>query len=256
MTDKNLQEILSGEDEKVRQMLGDLKRVEAPKDFYFRLKARIAAADAKDLAPRSFPALRIAAPLGLAIIILAAFVAIGLYSVDKNSVPQVAEGDVPMPNANKDKPKEEFAAANSQPENVLLPSVEKEIRTKDSELAADVNRPKKDAPQNNGGSLDKAAKDPNIILPKGFESKGSFPVKDVLEIIGIEASFSGEKWKVRSVMPNSRAERAGVKNADIIEAINEVKLRAETIDINGAFVGNTLTVVRGGKKIEIDLQDQ
>jgi len=92
---KNEEEILSGDDEKVRQMLGDLKRVDAPKDFDFRLKARMAAADPRAFQPRLFPFLRIAAPLGLAVIVLAFFVINGLFSVNNESVEPVALQSAP-----------------------------------------------------------------------------------------------------------------------------------------------------------------
>jgi hypothetical protein len=261
MSNKNFQneeEILSGDDAQVRQMLGDLKRVDAPKDFDFRLKARIAASSAKDFEPRLFPALRIAAPLALALAVLAFFVVSGIYSVDNNSVPQIAGGDIPIPNINKDKPREEFVAGNSLPENSEQNPGETD-KPKDQELAANPDKPKKDAPQtenNGGGSRDSTSRDPNVILPGGFESKNPLAVKGVLEVMGIEAVFSNEKWKVESVAPNSRAMRAGVKTGDVIEAINDVKLPAETITVNGPFTVKKLNVLRGGQKIAINLQNQ
>jgi hypothetical protein len=259
MTDKHLQkeEILSGDDEKIRRMLGDLNRVDAPKDFDFRLKARIAASSAADFRPRSFPALRIAAPLALALAVLAFFLLSGIYSVDNNSVPQIAGGDVPMPNVNKDKPGE-FVAGNLQPEGPEQNSDEAN-KPKNLELAANIDKPKKDAPQaenNGGGSRDTTVTEPNVVLPGGFGSKNSIAVKEVLEMLGIEASLSGKKWKVKAIRQNSTAERAGVKNGDIVEAINGVKLPEQTITLNGVFNGKTLTVLRGGAKLEINLQNQ
>lgn len=262
MSNKDLQneeEILSADDAQIRQMLGGLKRVDAPKDFDFRLKARIAASSAKDFEPRMFPALRVAAPLALALAVLAFFVVAGLYSVDNNSVPQITGGDIPIPNVTKDKPREEVAAGNPQPENPEQNSGET-LKLKDQELAANPDKSKKDAAQteNNagGGSRDTTATDPNVVLPGGFKTKNSLAVKDVLQMIGIEAVFSNKKWKVESVRPNSRAMRAGVKTGDVIEAINDVELPAKTITLNGPFVGNKLNVVRGGEKIAINLQNQ
>jgi len=261
MDNKNFQneeEILSGDDAQVRQMLGDLKRVDAPKDFDFRLKARIAASSGKDFEPRLFPALRIAAPLALVLAVLAFFVVSGIYSVDDNSVPQIAGGDIPMPNLNKDKPRELVAVSNSQPENAEQNPGETD-KPKDQELAANLDKPKKDVSQtenNGGGSRDSTATEPNVVLPGGFESKNPLAVKGVLEVMGIEAFFSNKKWKVESVVPNSRAMRAGVKTGDVIEAINDVKLPAETITVNGPLVVNKLNVLRGGQKITINLQNQ
>ncbi len=250
---QNEEEILTGGDAKVREMLGVLPRVDAPNDFDFRLKARIAASGAKYLKPRGFPALRVAAPLALALAVLAFIAIAGIYSVNDNSVPQVAEGDVPMPNANKNQP-QELVAGNPNPE----PNLDEKDKPKDAEIAANPDKPRSQTSaenNNGGGSRDTAVKDPNVVLQGGFETKNSFAVKDILEIIGIDASFSNKKWRVKSVRTNSPAERKGVKAGDTVEAINDIALPAETITLNGPFTGKKLTIARGGAKMEIDLQN-
>lgn len=278
MSNKNFpleeNEILSGDEEKICELLGNLQRVDAPKDFDFQLKARIANAKPQDFqAPRFFPILRYAAPLGLAIIILAVVVINGLYSFDDKSVATVID--------NQDKPKVENLSSgnNSQPEekviakddsqaktaenptaNLLYKEDKKEISPliKEPRLVANALNPavkNSKAAKNSGDSKDSAGTSPNILVPKEFSSNNPIQVKDVLSILGVEANFSDKKWTVKSVTQNSKAERSGVKANDIIEAIDGNNLSGETIPVAKTFNGN-LTVVRGGKKMDIKLQNE
>lgn len=283
MSNKNFQteetEILSRDDAHVRELLGSLERVEAPKDFDFKLKARIKNAEPDDYKPRLFPVLRYAAPLGLAIIILAVIVVNGLYSVDNNSV-QVAEINIQNPSANVNlpdnvQPKEEFIA-ESNPQTANAEAVnsarqEAPVFGANTELTEKSKGPKIQNPaleDNNGGFKDSALTptnkrlfppglnpDKKVDIPKDFTDLNSkTPVRDILSVIGIEASFSNNKWKVDAVKQNSRAERSGVKVNDIIEAIDENKISTETISTKN--VNGKLTVVRAGEKLEIKLQNE
>ena len=66
-------ETLNADDEKLRQMLGGLKKVGAPKNFDFHLKARIANAKPEDFRkPLLLPWLRYVLPLCV-IVLLAGF---------------------------------------------------------------------------------------------------------------------------------------------------------------------------------------
>jgi hypothetical protein len=275
MSNKNFQseenEILTGDDRKVQQMLGGLKRVEAPKDFDFRLKARIKSADPDKLKRGWFPLLRYAAPLALAVVVLAVLAANGLYSTDGNAVQVVERADRnPVENVDQPgvpQPKETTVAvsvspapvvenppANSQTTNKKdLPALPKE-----PELAANAEKHKNDKPQidnNGGGSRDDAQKNANVLLPKGIGRNNSVQVKDVLSIIGIDADFSGSQWRVRSVGENSIAGNAGVKAGDVITAFDGNSLAGETIPSSKTINGN-LTIVRGGEKMEIKLQNK
>jgi hypothetical protein len=271
MSNKNFQteenEILSADEAKVRKLLGNLQRVDAPKDFDFRLKARIANSEAKDFQPRLFPVLRYAAPLGLAIIILAVIVVNNLYSVDNGSI-QVAENNVQnqirsvnMPDNSAPK---ETLIAETTPQSIVAENLttnppvstnKKETKTfsKNFELAANSGKPKNDKPQadNNGGSRDSALSNTNVLMPKGFGGNNSVQVKEVLEIIGIKANFAGNQWKVESVGENTVAGNSGVKANDVIEAIDGKTLTGETIPAKS--YGGKLTVLRGGERLEIKL---
>jgi hypothetical protein len=277
MSNKNFQseenEILSQDDEKIRRMLGDLARVDAPKNFDFQLKARIKSAKPQDFAaPRLFPILRYAAPLALAIVVLAAVVINGLYSFDNGSVATV-DDKLPKPAVentsltNNSPQEEKIVAKDTSPatNTEIFPAIsinsnkpEKRTFSRDSELAGNIKKPKNSEAQtrNNGGSFEQTSKNPGVLLPNGFSPNNSFSVKGILSINGIEADFSNKKWKVKSVAQNSIAERSGVKVNDVIEAINDKKLSAETIDSEGPLNVKKLTVARGREWLEINLQNE
>lgn len=278
MNNKNFQpeenEILSGDDEKIRQMLGNLKRVDAPKDFDFRLKARIADAEPQNFqAPRLFPVLRYAAPLALAIVVLAVVVINGLYSFDNNSVASVPEnpGKPKVENSistNNFQPEENFIAQDNPPaaNMEIIPASavnsnkpEKKIFSRDSELAANIKKPGKDEPKKDDNDIRsrvESSENPKVLVPQEFGSNNLLSVREVLLTIGIEANLSDKKWKVKSVTPNSIAERSGVKTDDVIEAIDEKQLSTEPINTKGSFTGKRLIVVRGGERMEISLQNK
>ena len=269
-------EILSRDDARVRELLGGMERVEAPKDFDFKLKARIANTEPQSFQPRLFSVLRYAAPLALAVIILAVIVLNGLYSTDNNAV-QVANKIVPSPVENvslpaNSEPKEQFiAVSNSTLANTETAAADKReasVFPADTALNEQSKKPKIQNRnfENNGGSKDSALTPKEVILPPGLNPnkkveipkdflnvKTDTPVREILSLIGIEASFSDNKWKVESVKQNSRAERSGVKANDVIEAIDDNKIATETISTKN--INGKLTVVRGGEKLEIKLQN-
>jgi len=75
-------------------------------------------------------------------------------------------------------------------------------------------------------------------------------VRNVLEILGIAADFSDEGWKVRSVVENGVASRAGIRAGDVIEAIDGQTIKGDTLRRGSA---KTFTVRRDGKQISLNL---
>jgi len=81
---------MSGEQTRVWQMIDGLNEVNAPKDFDFRVKARIANARPSDFQPNFFPVLRYVLPLGI-IVLLAGFIALNsTYFSDASAGGQMA----------------------------------------------------------------------------------------------------------------------------------------------------------------------
>lgn len=271
-------EVLSREDEKTRQLLGGLKRIDAPRDFDFRLKARIAVAESSDFRPRLFPILRYAAPLSLAIVVLGVLVFNGLYSFDSRTVPTVVQEFSQKPDEKENlsignqSQKQIAAAPNNEQKANAENSDEKENPTfaKNTELAADAEKPKNEtrSVENEGVfSKNSALSSRPVYFPKGlnsnkavetsqdFNSPTPFSVKDILSQIGVEAVYSDNKWTVVSVKQNSLAERSGVKPEDIVEAIDEYQISTETI-FTKTFSGKNLNIIRDGKRLEIKLQNK
>lgn len=274
MTNKHFQkeenEILNADEQKVRRMLGELRRVEAPGDFDFRLKARIRQADPQKFRPRLFPVLRYAAPLALVLVVLFAVVAVNLYSTDGNSVPVVEnpaanpieKSNPPGPSG----PNESLVAESGAPPavNNQLPIVNPvETSKKDAppapkqtEVAVKPKKEESERPRTDNNVVrekDQAQKKAEVILPPGLGGSDSISVKDTLDIFGIKANFSGKQWKVESVGENTQAGNAGVKADDVITAIDGNDLSGETIRSNKPINGN-LTVLRQGQKMELKLR--
>lgn len=271
-------EILSVEDEKVRQLCGGLKRIDAPKNFDFRLKARIAAHQSQTVKSPVMAFLRYAAPLGLAVAIFGAVVSNNFYSVDNAAIPQLAGSFTEKPRSEPVSPLEtkkpsEIVLRNNGPsadfENETAknsnPTLQFSTKSK-NELGKIFENPKNIRPnENRGDSRDLASTQPRIITQQEFSSNKpldsannstnptSFSVKDILSAMGIAATFSGNGWKVQSVGQNSRAESSGVKPDDIIEAVNDIKIPTEMIRANSINL-RKITVMRDGKKFEIVLK--
>ena len=266
------EEGLSADETKVRELLGGMKRVGAPKDFGFKVQARIA--NAKPEAYRetagSWVFLRYAAPLALVLVVTSAFVISGIYRVDDNSLPAVAEIQNPAPqtpvasiNAEKDGdipiPGIKDPQGNTNSETVKKPG---------EELRADVPRKPlgnspKDAENTGGGSFVEGSKEPPKFFeipgaasrpaPDNIESPGQIPVEQILKIVGISATFSDQGWRVNSVATQSLSERSGIKRGDLIEAINGQPVTQGT-KFSRSFNGQSLTVKRGGEVLNIALR--
>lgn len=266
------EEGLSAEEAKVRGLLGGMKRVEAPKDFGFKVQARIASAKPADFRERSgFAFLRYVLPLGLVLLVTAAFILNNVYRVSETSVPPVAGVNTPQP-----LPIDPSTAPGPDDVAVLPGDAGAGPRT-NSNLLPDTNilamnppkGPERRAPgsrDTGGGSITSGQESRGTVIrlnpnirPRpetnvtGFETRGEISVRAVLKIVGINADPSDIGWKIRSVEADSVAERSGVKGGDLIEAINGLPVTDGT-QFSGSFIGKNLRVKRDGKSLEIDLK--
>jgi len=217
-------------DEPIIKLLAALKHVEAPKDFDFRVKARIAQGRPAERQASWIPAtVRYAVPLALAVAI-GGYVGINsLYSPEGVNVPVVAVVPATQPivvdgplEQQPAPPKETVAerVELQQPEAVNK-TVEKKI-----EKAAPARNPKIDAPA--GGSFDSAIKPTVNLSPANSASNSTVPdaraarkektAAAFLTSAGISASFAGAGGRIRSV--GGAAAAAGVKPGDVIESID------------------------------------
>lgn len=293
MNYKNLQtnegepEILSGDDAKIRDLLGDLRRVEAPNDFDFRVRARIAQNSPRDIRPRFLPVLRYVLPLAAVLVICAGFLFNSFHYGNLASDSIVAVANTPTPgNQNQST---QTNSVNNNSEVALLPASEKiaapsaPVIARNNKTAsapnvarqlADKNFAAKSAAQisrenfasgTGGGTRSSALTPPKrVITPPGisldktigdaanFVKTKSLTAREILLQLGIEASYGNEGWKVLSVQENSPAKRSDIKLGDSVEAIDGEKLTDKPLPTR-TIEGRKLTVLRGGRSIEISL---
>lgn len=274
MVNKNVNfestEVLSTEDEKISQMLGALKRVGAPNDFDFRVKARIAAGKPVETPAFRIPAaIRYAVPLAL-LLAVGAYVGFNaFYSVNIADVPRVAESKpgiekpviappandgivVPPVNARDEQAGiKSLDVVNTLPPTGIAPKAAGRRNVRESEPG--------------GGSYVEASNTNKPILPKGFspdrkvpkpkdfDKNTQVPAKEILSLIGIEASYANTNWKIDFVKEHSVAQRSGLKAGDVVEAINDKAIDEKTA-FGNKFSGKSLRVLRDGKRMQIELK--
>ncbi len=273
---------------RVWQMIETLEKVDVPKDFNFRLKARIAAATPSNFEPRFLPALRYVLPLSLAVLIFAFVVFNGVNFVGNNTSPEVAENNLQpviekenapvnpvitqfdSPNTSESSTNEKLIAGISNP--VEQPKGAK-LSGDDIKFVAGKSHkrfpivPRKDNVKNDfKGSRDFGLSSSNInILPKGFgsnktietstatDSTNSFKVEQVLSELGLEIVSENGNRKVKSITQDGLAKRSGIMVGDVIESIDGKKLSNELV--RGKTIGvKKINVMRDGAKIEISLR--
>jgi len=245
---------LSGDDERVTKLLYSLPRVEASKDFEFKVKARIAQTKSAPRRPSYIKALAYILPIFLVLVAASIFflrqpsnageeeISAVQPSVavpeEQPVVNQVAE-EAPLPVASKPDPstpttstRQATIVNNKQPaETITTGGRGRHIR---------------------GGSFDSALSPSNTILPRGFkvpdiqrttnpDAPNQKPtVGEVLRTYGVSASHGAGGWTVSGVSGN--AAKAGIQKGDVIEM-------AQT-DANGTHI----SVKRGGSNLQISLK--
>lgn len=282
-------EILTADDKKLHQLLGGLKKVNAPKNFDFQLKARIANTKPQDLRqPFLLPFLRYALPLSV-IVLLAGFVFFNLSLSNGNQdVPQMADNFQPLQN---EAAPPKIIVAPPIEESMTADAANTNVNSEEKRNAPEiVNVPKKPAQDklkyvavknpssnrtektdnnsknNGGGSRDITSRDAkplfemnnnlnpgNTKSPSISEHKLSF--REVLSGIGIQVDYVENSWKILAVEENSRAMRAGLKAGDIIEAIDGKKPSSNTAFLK-RFTGRMFEILRDGQPKIIDLNSK
>lgn len=256
-------EVLGADEQKVSDLLGGLKRVDAPKNFEFRLKSRIANTRPEDMRPRRLiPVLGYAAPLVLVLLVGTYLVVTGVYTVDTNSVADVEQpqpvadiNETVLPNPAPFTEKEEPV-----PNNELQAASLDQITVADTERTAEARKaPKKTSRSSDqpGGSFDTGLGSPKVILPKSMDanviSAARVSIREILSTIGINAEFGGEAIEVKSVVANNMAARSGIEAGDVLETINGQRVTGVTM-FASPFSVTSVGVRRDGKSIQINLR--
>ena len=272
--DQNYQNGPSTEDDQISHLLASLPRVDAPGDFGFRLKARIAAATHSTGRRSWLPAsAAVAAPLGLVLAVGGYFALTTMYSPSTVNAPQIVELKPAQ------LPAEEFVDSSPQPAPTYYTGGLSSNRIEYPEIVVNppeidrgiVSRPIKNTgslrrtnDNGGGGSVDQAlGGNGKEVLPKAVignqsiqpETIGNTPrsAKAVLSSMGIDAAYAGSSWTVVGITKGSAADRSGLKAGDVIETVNGRPMTGTT-SFDSKFTGRAVRVRREGKSIQIDLK--
>jgi len=277
---------MSREQTRVWRMIDGLQRVDAPTDFDFHVKARIAKSKSAAFQQRFFPVLRYVLPLGLVVLILGAVIFNTTDFRDSNST-QIVESLPQMPVAGQTSsgnfstpeqivvvatPQQPSPNENTVAENLnLKPAAsEKEIQfVAEKSTKKLLTESRKANPKNSGGgSREFSLTSPDAPkLPLGINPNQTIepspntgnlnPITDVqiLDFIGIETVSEKGGKKVKAVKPDSLAERSGVEPGDLVEAIDGKRIGDKAFVLDTAEI-KKLTVSRGAAKKEIVLQNK
>lgn len=270
-------EALSADERKIREMCLSLKKMDAPPDFDFKLRARLADAEPVARRPRFGFAFRYALPaLGL-ILALGLLAYTGGFLSSNNNAMVAGGSDAPptaavTPAAAVTDP---ATPQKSEPPNdtiAVLPAPQISPKVRAIEIAGGKLNEKKrvfrDEDRNPGGgskdlSLTSVSpKQPNFNAPieipknpRNNERANALSVKEAFSILGISAAFENGKWTVNSVTANGVGANSGIREKDIVEAIDDQPLAGETISLKNASV-KTVTVTRDGARTQITLRSK
>ncbi len=270
----------SGEQTRVWQMLDGLKRIDAPKTFDFRVKARIADSKASDFQPRGLPVLRYVLPIGVVVMLLGLIAFNTNYFSSSDASPQIVTTAPQSPTEKNvaplnSLPSSQIAVANPDDAvtqtSVTNPGDESNNGNRTEQFTAAKPSPKsqvktsKKNVKEEGGSHDLALSNTDVKFPRGINPKQKIEPsanngiskfvtdKEIWEFWGIEINSESGSRKIQTVKQNSPAGRSGVIAGDVIESIDGTKLSAEPISTK-TFAFKRLTVLRGTERIEITLQ--
>ena len=254
---------LDSEDE-VSRLLTALPRVDAPSNFDFQVKARIASRKRpKSWVERIPVTLRFALPT---LLIMLVGVYVYFYNASGNTAPRQQDANivgatappaVAEPAQNPDIPVNPSGELATQQEAAPAPAP----RSGTQDRVTPPNKQNSKVPQ--GGSKDFAMGNTQVLGGNGEDDPRKAPgvgpnasqlsVKEVLSPIGIETVFENGGWKVSVVTVDSPAMRSGIIKGDIVTAIGN-----QPLNQNSSFRGKTsagrLTVRRGSKSVDIRVQ--
>lgn len=231
-------------DAKIIELLKELKHVDAPKDFDFRVKARIAAGRPSEVAGFRLPVLvKYALPLVLLLLVGGYFGITRFYSTNDANVPAVAEKQIAVPSMDQTiaestvKPAENAPLVAKTEEKQTAPLVTNELVKKPAVVRND---------RTGGGSFVEASRIPRKIYQRQSAS-------ELLTEIGVQGSFEATGVKVDSATTNGIGERSGIKPGDVIESVNGQPV-TEKSSIKGRST-LTVRVKRDGKTVDIVLKN-
>ena len=235
--------------EPVSRLLGELKHVEAPSDFDFRVRARIAAGRPVEKSGLRIPVwLAYGAPLAL-VLAVGGYIGINsFYSVNDASLPVVAVNENPNTAPPIPAPSVEVAVAPpNTKQDAQFVARQPDVVSNNAVVA--VKKPVVKDTSTGGGSIDLASRE-----GRRFHRAAQIPAKTVLDLIGARGGFEADGWRVRSTEPNSLAERSQIVAGDVIEAVNGQAVSEKTT-LRSNTPLRTLRIRRDGKSVDLVIKN-
>jgi hypothetical protein len=227
-------------DESISNLLGGLERVEAPENFEFGVKARIASGEPKE-STSPFGFVKIAVPTA-AFAGLAAFLYMSGFMFGDIPPVQVAE-EKPAVISTQETLRGETQEVPAKEPGTVSNLRETQIASARANGANNKTRAAVDAVKRpiGGGSIDQTLNPDRPI-------KRAIPVQRVLETAGISAEFQGDRCVANSV--SGPAERIGVKGGDVILTVNNVPIKSSTTFEDGVEL-KSVRVNRAGRNLKL-----
>lgn len=276
--DRTDRENLTEDEAAVSRLLGDLRRVQAPPDFDFKLNARIANASPAQAEPSRFvPMMKFAVPLCLLLFLASGFFVLnGTFTTETANGPADAAPAATEPSlkqAAAENPTEirpeipessasEFAPAETPvvERAAVIPKERAHPRTRTAAAAntgsGSIQRDLTISSNTIRPPVSPTSELANTSEPQAVTETGADrDAVKVLSSIGADANFVGGELKVRSVRSRSAAESAGLKAGDVVHAVDGRAVNERTM-FDTALKTASLSVIREGKPIQITLENK
>lgn len=286
---KNCQQcqIFQKEESQLSNMLRTLPKVQAPTNFEFGYKSKLAGARNNHSPSMIWQTLRYILPLSAAAVIFG-FVLFNSNLLINNDSPKIAEQNLVKPEnpisnqsfANKQiDEKVGIVEANANVGTILdnqekteiaqIPesnSIKNQVSKEQKTEIKKVETKKENKKSEKIFSSDVAVEKSNVITPEGLkpnktivrspnnQEATTFSASEILNQLGIETSNENGKLKVNSIRQSSAGENSDVKVGDVVTAIDGQKLSDQTIRTR-TVQGKTLTVDRNNQQITIQIKN-
>lgn len=267
------------EEKELGEMLASLKKVQAPANFEQAVLKRIRTTDAAETGSSVFlPVLKLALPV-CAVLLLGSFLYFsGIFSSNADELRADADVTVPEQAApTPDIPEEPLPTQPFSPSDDLLANAEEKTPVANGQgsgSAVNMPRRRKQREEQNigGGSVVRGVRNTNEItttdakpapeefdvrevetIQPGFDQNAEISTKEMLELMGLRASYSGSGWRVDYVDPLGGGKRSGFQEGDVIIAADDIKL-TERIILKSNTTFKSMRLVRDGKEMVVAIK--
>jgi hypothetical protein len=239
------------EERRVAELVGTLRRIDAPGDFEARVRSRIA--QRRYASPH-----RSMVPVFAGVVTLAVLAFVGYLGLRSWNTPAKTQ-QIETANTQTSAP----IPANSSQPTVSGPTPN--APTTNGQTVATTTQSKDKKPANHapqGGSIDEASKDDHKLNGRSFDpaqrkstdnnvvGSGQIPVTVIFDAVGAHAYWNGSGWQVDKVRSQSVADLGGLRTGDVIESIGGHPV-GENTTFSDSLVGKSLRVRRKGAAVEI-----